>query len=137
MTKYYEEQQRIEKSRQQKEDAPIAISGEQFTESDKLQYYCNYCQCNLIKMSEEEWYCNRCSISQFPTQEEVRSKSRISTPLGLNLEPCLSYLPDANPTPKKVEPQGAFKTLQDRGLKITNYSERDGAGRVIKRIRWS
>jgi hypothetical protein len=27
--------------------------------------------------------------------------------------------------------------LQDRGLKITNYTEKDGAGRPLKRNRWS
>ena len=36
-----------------------------------------------------------------------------------------------------IELKGAFKTLQDRGLKITSYTETDGAGRPLKRNRWS
>jgi hypothetical protein len=88
-------------------------------------------------MSEEEYYCIRCSISQYPDVEAVRSKSKITTPLGLNFEPCQSYLPDANPAPKSIEPEGAFKALKDRVLKITNYTEKDGAGRPLKRNRWS
>jgi hypothetical protein len=88
-------------------------------------------------MSEEgEYYCNRCSISQYPEVEAVRIKSKITTPLGLNSEPCLSYLPDANPTPK-FEPEGAFSALKDRGMKITNYTEKDGASKPLKRNRWS
>ena len=69
--------------------------------------------------------------------EDLRSKSKITTPLGLNLEPCLSYLPDANPIPKSVEPEGTFKALQDKGIKITHYEERAGDGRHLKRSRWS
>jgi hypothetical protein len=88
-------------------------------------------------MSEDEYYFNRCSVSQYPDIESVRSKSRLSTPIGLNLEPCLSYLPDGNPTPKDIEPEGAFKALQDKGIKITSYDERDGAGRPLKRNRWT
>jgi hypothetical protein len=82
-------------------------------------------------MSEgSEYYCNRRSISQYPDIEAVRSKSKITTPLGLNLETCLSYLPDANSIPKNIEPKGAFRALKDRGLKITNYTEKDGAGNL-------
>jgi hypothetical protein len=29
------------------------------------------------------------------------------------------------------EPHGGLKTLQEKGLRITNYSETDGAGRPI------
>ena len=88
-------------------------------------------------MDDSEWYCNRCCMSQYPEVEDVRSKSRITTPIGLNLEPCLPYLPDANPTPKDIEPEGAFRALKDRGLKITNYTEKDGAGKPLKRNMWS
>jgi hypothetical protein len=52
----------------------------------------------------------------------------------------LSYLPDPNKAfvnKDKTEPQGVFKALQDRGIKITDYTETDGAGHVIKKSRWS
>jgi hypothetical protein len=57
-----------------------------------------------------------------------------------NSETPISNLPDALDVyynRGKVEPPGAFKALQDRGLKITNYTEKDGAGRPLKRNRWS
>jgi hypothetical protein len=34
----------------------------------------------------------------------------------------------------KVESQGAFKALQDRGIKITDYTETDEAGRQLERV---
>jgi hypothetical protein len=116
---------------------PISISDEYTKpDNDSIEYVCNYCHCSLIKMSEEgEYYCNRCSISQYPDVEAVRSKSKITTPRGLNLKPCLSYLADANPAPKDIEP-GAFKALKAKGIKITRYEERDGSGRPIKKSRW-
>jgi hypothetical protein len=120
---------------------PASITGihiKETTRRDLELLHCHgHCQCSLIKMSEDEYYFNRCSVSQYPDIESVRSKSRLSTPIGLNLEPCLSYLPDGNPTPKDIEPEGAFKALQDKGIKITSYDERDGAGRPLKRNRWT
>lgn len=121
MTKYYDEQHKSKK-----EDTPIPISGEEFTKSDNIEFICSFCQCRLIKMSEDEYYCNRCSISQYPDIESVRSKSRITTPIGLNLEPCLSYTPDPNEAffkDKSPEIKGGLKLLKDRGLKVTNYKE--------------
>ena len=119
-------------------DIPISIS-EDYTKPDNAQYFCLYCQRDLVLINAEdgEYYCKNCSISAYPEHEDVRSKSKITTPLGLNLEPCLSYLPDANPIPKSVEPEGTFAALKDRGLKITNYTEKDGAGKPLKRNRWS
>jgi hypothetical protein len=119
-------------------DIPISISDE-YTKPDnnKVEYVCDYCHCSMAKMSDQEWYCNRCSISQYPDVESVRIKSKITTPMGMNLEPCLSYAPDPNPVPKHVEPEGAFKALKDKGIRIKNYSERGGDGRPLKRSRWS
>ena len=120
------------------EDIPISIA-DQYTKEDNPQYFCSYCQRDLVLINAEdgEYYCKNCSISAYPEHEDVRSKSKITTPLGLNLEPCLSYLPDANPIPKSVEPEGTFKALQDKGIKITHYEERAGDGKHLKRNRWS
>jgi ribosomal protein L37AE/L43A len=136
MTKYYGEQKRIDKIRQQKADLPIVISGEH-TKEDKKRYYCNYCQYNLVKISDNEWYCNHCKTSAYPQHEQLRSKSKITTPIGMNLEPCLSYAPDPNAQDNNPEIQGTFKALADKGIKITQYEERDGANRPLKRNRWS
>lgn len=108
-------------------DTPIPIS-EEYTrpDNDKTQYVCSYCQCNLAKINEEEWYCNRCSLFQYPNIESVRSKSRISTPIGLNMEPLVSYTEDPDARffkDKTPEPKGGFKALKDRGIRITSYKE--------------
>ena len=123
MTKYYEEQNKIERMRQQKADLPIAINAEHAKE-DRKRYYCNYCQYNLVKISDQEYFCNHCKTSAYPQVEQLRSKSKITTPIGLNMEPCLSYLPEPDNLSKKpIEPKGTFKTLRDRGIKITSYKE--------------
>ena len=124
MTKYFEGQNKIERLRQQKADLPIAISGEEYTKPEKPRYYCNNCNYNLVKISENEWFCNHCKSSVFPTSEEVRSKSRLSVPTGRNTDSLISYSPEPDDlTRKPVEPQGAFKALRDRGIKITSYKE--------------
>lgn len=123
MTKYYEEQQRIERLRQQKSDTPIAISGEH-TKEEKKAYYCPYCSYKMVKISEEEYHCNHCNNSAFPEVEQLRTKSKISTPIGLNLEPCLSYAPEPYDLSKpEVEVKGGLKAMKDRGIKITSYKE--------------
>jgi hypothetical protein len=123
MTKYYEEQNRIEKLRQQKADLPIAISGE-FTTEHKKAYYCDYCNYKMVKISDQEYFCNHCKTSAYPGYEQLRRKSKITTPMGLNLEPCLSYLPEHNDLSKKpVEIKGGLRALKDRGIKITSYKE--------------
>ena len=51
-------------------DSPIAIADE-YTKPDTIDFICNYCQCRLIKMSEEgEYYCNKCSILQYPDVQD-------------------------------------------------------------------
>jgi hypothetical protein len=56
----------------------------------------------------------------------------------MNLEPCLSYLPEPNDLSKpEVEIKGGLKTLQDKGLNITSYTETGTDGRMKKRkITW-
>jgi hypothetical protein len=144
MARYREYENRIERLRQQKADLPIAISEEEFnsdSDSDSKEYICKHCMRRLVKIDEEgEWYCNHCSISQFPEVEDVLSKHKLVTPIGLNLEPCLSYPPDPNEEyfkDKKPEIKGGLKTLQDKGVRITSYNETGSDGRVRKRrITW-
>lgn len=144
MTKYREYETRIEKLRQQKADLPISIAAEEFEgeeDKDNKEYICKHCMRSLIKIHEDgEYYCNHCSISVFPEVEDVRSKHKLVTPIGLNLEPCLSYLPDPNEQffkDKKPEIKGGLKALQDKGVRITSYTETGSDGRVRKRrITW-
>jgi hypothetical protein len=108
-----------------KPDTPLAISGEQFTGSERRQYFCSYCQYNLTKINDSEYYCKHCSLFQYPDIENVRSKSRITTPIGLSTEPLVSYPedPDARFYKDKPEIKGGLKLLKQKGIKITWYSE--------------
>ena len=110
--------------RQQKADLPIAIIGEEYTKPEKPRYYCNNCRFNLTRISDSEYFCNHCKSSAYPSTEEVRSKSRLSVPKERNTDALISYSPEPDDlTRKPVEPQGAFKALRDRGIKITSYKE--------------
>jgi hypothetical protein len=124
MTKYFEEQNKIEKMRQQKADLPIAISGEKFTKEEKPRYYCNNCQFLMVKVSESEWFCNHCKSSAYPEVEQLRSKSRLSAPNERNTAALISYSPEPDDLSKKpVEPKGGFAELKKRGIRVTSYSE--------------
>ena len=72
----------------------------------------------------------------------MRTANKISMPRTPEENPPLVSTAVPDPTEEflnkgKVEPQGAFKALQDRVIKITDYTETDGAGRTIKKSRWS
>lgn len=140
MTRYRSHESRTDKLRQQKADLPISVSAEEFEgeEEDKKEYICNHCRYSLAKIDEAgEYYCKHCSISSYPEVENVRSKHKLVTPIDLNTEPCLSYLPEPNDLSKpEVEIKGGLKALQDRGLNITSYSETGSDGHMLKRRKW-
>jgi hypothetical protein len=93
---------------------------------ERPEYYCTYCNFLLtVKVSQDEYWCNRCSVSHFPNQDQLKKKSKLITPQR-NIEPCISSIPsgyEGVSIKKKTEPQGTFKLLQDRGLKIKDYWE--------------
>jgi DNA-directed RNA polymerase subunit RPC12/RpoP len=145
MTKYKSHESRLDKLRQQKADLPIAVSSEEFEgeeDNDNIEYICKHCRRSLIKIHEEgEYYCNHCSISVFPeVDKDVRSKHKLVTPIGMNLEPCLSYPPDPNKeffSDKQTEIKGGLKALQDKGVRITSYHETGSDGKLRRRrITW-
>jgi hypothetical protein len=74
-----------------------------------------------------------------PIEDNMRTANKISMPRTPEENPPLVSTAVPDPTEVlnkgKVEPQGAFKALQDRGIKITDYTETDGAGRTIKKSR--
>lgn len=59
-----------------------------------------------------------CALHHQPT------KSKLSMSEGATKNPGVSYAPEIGIKRKNKEPKGTFKNLQDRGLKITNYSEK-------------
>ena len=48
-------------------DIPISIA-DQCTKEDNPQYFCSYCQRDLVLINAEdgEYYCKNCSISAYP-----------------------------------------------------------------------
>jgi hypothetical protein len=75
-------------------------------------------------------------ISRF---QEVRSKSKITTPSGRNTVPNVSYLPDPNESflnKDKVQYKGGFAQLAKRNsLRIIDYTETSGSGKTLGRKR--
>jgi hypothetical protein len=56
----------------------------------------------------------------------------------VNTETLIAYTPDPNDKTasttygQPIKVRGGLKELENRGIKITNYTERDGAGRPIR-----
>jgi hypothetical protein len=69
--------------------------------------------------------------------ESVQRKTKLVVPRGRNSETLVAQPPtpgfDSVKIHHEIQPRGGLKALQDRGLKITSYSESDGAGRVVNR----
>jgi hypothetical protein len=111
-----------------KEDKVI-IAGEAYEAPEITTFICNYCNRDLIKISDSSgnnvsWYCNNCSIPFEPENESIRHKQKLEVP-DRNIEPAVATtpgIPDIS-IRREPEPKGAFKALQQRGLKITDYKE--------------
>jgi transposase-like protein len=84
----------------------------------------------------DSYYCNSCGIDFQPDNENVRRETKLSVPdrnqeALVTTTPGIDYLNrsiEINHTP---EPKGTFKVLQQKGIKIKDYKETDGAGRTI------
>ena len=67
----------------------------------------------------------------------MRGKSKLTTPYGHNTSIIIDTPVATTPGPvsqfehKPVEPKGALAELKNKGMKIKEYKETDGAGRVI------
>jgi hypothetical protein len=102
------------------------ISSESY-ENDRPSYICSFCNQTLIRltdagMNNTAFWCRNCSVEFDPESENLRKESKITVP-DMNAEPAItsvSNTPDVSihHTP---EPRGAFKALQQKGLKITDY----------------
>jgi hypothetical protein len=83
---------------------------------------------------EDHNHCSRCNHT-FNVKQEVNTADIVeSESMDSHGETLGAILPDANDAYHRrgrVEPQGAFKALQNRGIHIVNYTERDGSGRVM------
>jgi transposase-like protein len=116
-------------------DKDIVTIGDEWTGEERPSYICNFCSRNLVKLTDrsgknESYYCNSCGIDFQP--ENVRRETKLSVP-DRNTETLAATTPgipdiSIHHTP---EPKGTFKVLQQKGIKIKDYKETDGAGRNI------
>jgi hypothetical protein len=104
----------------------VIIAGEQYEAPEITTFICNR---DLIKLSDSSgnnvsWYCNNCSIPFEPENESIRHKQKLEVP-DRNIEPAVATTPGIPDTRihHEPEPKGAFKALQQSGLKITDYKE--------------
>jgi hypothetical protein len=126
------DKQRIKETR-------ITVGEEDVTSNNigSPKYICNRCSGPLDKVSDDEWHCDQCLITTIPSVEDVRIEQDIEIPRGPNTETLISCPDYSNSLTKDVqirhtiEPRGILAKFKEKGMKITNYSETDGAGRPI------
>lgn len=107
-------------------DRKNIISSEYF-ENDRPSYICSICNQTLVRltdagMNNSTWWCRNCSVEFDPTQENIRTDSKLSVP-DRNEETLVAHIPGVNEdaaTIRHVPPiRGGFAELQ--GIKITDY----------------
>lgn len=106
----------------------VIISSEYY-ENERPSYICSFCSQTLIRLTDAgqnnaTYWCRNCSVEFDPESENLRKESKITVP-DRNIEPAVSTtpgIPDIS-IRHEPEPKGAFKALQQKGLKITNYKE--------------
>jgi hypothetical protein len=127
LTKYYSNNHRPNPYA----DIPVPIST---SEDDYDEIICSSCQVinYQVRGDDTERHCKHCGhtldVNRVETADIVESESMDS-----HNETLISNLPDASDiynNRKKVEPQGAFKAMMDRGIRITSYTQRSGDGHV-------
>jgi hypothetical protein len=110
------------------------VIGDEWTGEDRPTFLCSWCNRTLGKLIDSSgqnpsWYCNHCQISFDPDQENLRKESKLLVP-DRDQEPLITSIQhdysedvEIHHTP---EPRGAFKALQQKRLRITDYKESVG-----------
>ena len=109
-------------------DDKVIISSE-YSQGERPSFICSICNRTLSRLTDgggnnSTYWCRNCSVEFDPELENVRRESKISVP-DRNQETLAATTPgipdiSIHHTP---EPKGAFKALQQKGIKITNYKE--------------
>jgi hypothetical protein len=107
----------------------VIIAGEQYEGPEVTTFICNYCNRDLIKLSDSSgnnisWYCNNCSIPFEPENESIRHKQKLEVP-DRDVEPAIATTPGIPDISIKKQPEikGGLKKFQEKGMKITHYEE--------------
>jgi hypothetical protein len=130
MTKYTEDKNPWNKNKPAETEIPITLGEEEWYAESRPPYICDFCYRTLIKLQDRSglntsWFCNSCNMEYDPESEtELRSKTSLTMSEGPVTNPSVSYTPERTLKRRNTEPKGTFKKLQERGIKITNYSER-------------
>jgi predicted RNA-binding Zn-ribbon protein involved in translation (DUF1610 family) len=96
------------------------------TDDDNVkEYVCNSCRFIIhTRATEGKITCLHCG--DIIIIEGTRKRSKLETP-HKNIEPAITSVPFPNYKDVAIKheptPQGAFKMLQDKGLRIKNYRE--------------
>jgi hypothetical protein len=109
-----------------KEDK-VVIAEEEYETPEVTIFICNYCNRDLIKLSDGNgnnvsWYCNNCSIPFEPENEPIRHKQKLEVP-DRNVEPAIATTPGIPDISIRHTPpiRGGFAELQKKGLRIKDY----------------
>jgi DNA-directed RNA polymerase subunit RPC12/RpoP len=111
-------------------DDKVVISSDYYKE-ERLSYICSICNRTLSRLSDaggnnSTYWCRNCSVEFDPELENVRRESKITVP-DRNQETLVATTPGQDYLNKKVEikhtPEikGAFKSLQQKGIRIKEY----------------
>jgi hypothetical protein len=108
-------------------DDKVIIAGEEYEAPEITTFICNYCNLDLIKLSDSSgnnvsWYCNHCSIPFEPENESIRHKQKLEVP-DRNIEPAIATTPGIPDVSIRHTPpiRGGFAELQKKGIKIKDY----------------
>jgi hypothetical protein len=113
-------------------DDKVIISSE-YSQCERPSFICSICNRTLSRLTDSSGqnttcWCRNCSVEFDPELENVRRESKISVP-DRNIEPVVATTPGTDYLNHNVEihhepePKGAFKALQQKGIKITNYKK--------------
>jgi|SRR5918994_2599707 hypothetical protein len=117
----------------------VVIDVDAYDEDLVREWVCPWCDHVLqARRSRKEIDCPNCTATldlggatqETKTIEDPNKSKAASTEVYAATLPGSEWV-ESQITRKPVEPKGSFAELQRRGLRITNYTETDGAGRPI------
>jgi hypothetical protein len=119
---------RHNQSRKLKEDKTVI--GDEWSEEDRPDYICSWCQCNLVRLSSgnnsPSWFCRRCQIPFEPSEMPIRKKSKLGAQRE-EVEPAVTSIQTDFRKEVEIrhEPElrGGFAQLVKKGIiRFTSYN---------------
>jgi hypothetical protein len=111
---------------------PISLPNYEQIEASRNERFCPYCSLRLSRLLDSSglnpsWYCSKCTID-YPDKTDTKSKSSLSTPRKSNNDNPLASTKFKEPIVGRepTEIKGGLKALQQKGVKVTSYTEGRG-----------